>query len=423
MSESEIGIHGHLSENCGGTGGRLKTFPEDFIVEEIPIDIPEDENGRYTLAFVRARNWETNRLVRQIARALGISRKRIYFAGTKDKRAISTQVMVFDAPMEDVLALRIKDVMITKAYPVSKPVFLGDLKGNRFDITVRGISGNAEESAECVRSVIERWHGFPNFFGVQRFGSIRPITHIVGKLLVQRDYKGAVETYLGNPSEIEGEEAYKARKFFQETGDIKESLKIFPRNLMFERAMLNHLSEHPGDYKGAISILPENLARMFVHAYQSYLSNLILSRRMEIGLDVQVGDIVMGIDSGVHKERELFEVKEHNVERIRKRFFEGKAVPTGIIFGSEPHFAKGIQGEIEREMIENEGIRAEHFTFTDLDFLNSHGGRRALLSPVNELELRFENNTMIISFWLPKGCYATSLLREFMKVEDMRLYG
>ena len=423
MSEAEIGIVGYLSEGCRGTGGRLKTFPEDFIVEEIPIDIPEDKDGRYTLAFVRARNWETNRLVRQLARALGISRRRIYFAGTKDKRAVSTQAMVFDAPMEDVLSIRIRDVSIIKAYRTSRPIFLGDLKGNRFEIIVRETGEDAEEGAICTRKVIEEHRGFPNFFGVQRFGSIRPITHIVGRYILMREYRKAIEAYLGNPSELEGEEAYEARRFFQETGDVREALKIFPENLMFERAMLNHLVENPGDYAGAIAVLPENLARMFIHAYQSYLFNRILSRRLEEGLEPRIGDMVVTIEDGMIVERETFPVREHNLEKIRRRFREGKAFPTGIVFGSEPLFAGGMQGEIEREIIDEEGLRPEDFVFQDMDFLSSKGGRRALLSPVNDLELSFGERTISLRFWLPKGCYATSLLREFMKVQDMKAYG
>ncbi len=424
MSEREIGIWGYISD-CEGTGGRLKVFPEDFVVEEIPAEIPEDPEGKYTLAFVRSRNWETNRLVRNMARAMGISRKRIYFAGTKDKRAVTTQVMVFNAPMEEVLSLRLRDVSIIKAYRVPKPVFLGDLIGNRFEVLIRDVKKNAGEFAECTGKIIERYGGFPNFFGVQRFGSVRPITHLVGKYLVKGDFRMAVETYLGNPSELEGEDACRARKFFEETGDVAESLKIYPKHLMFERAILNHLASKPGDYGGAFRAIPENLSRMFVHAYQSYLFNVILSRRIEEGLfgKLVVGDIVMGVEGGMPVKREIFMVKEHNLEKIKKRIRERKAVPTGIVFGSEPYFAEGRQGEIEREVIEGEGIKPEDFVFEDPDFLTSRGNRRALMSPVHNLNISFNGESLSLSFYLPKGCYATSMLREFMKVEDLTAYG
>ncbi len=424
MSEREIGIWGYISE-CEGTEGRLKAFPDDFLVEEIPLEIKEDPEGRYTLAFVRTRNWETNRLVRNLARAMGMSRRRIYFAGTKDKRAVTTQVMVFDAPLEEVLSVNMKDVAILNAYRVAEPVFLGDLIGNRFEVIIRDVGENALENAECTAEAVKSKGGFPNFFGVQRFGSIRPVTHIVGKKLIKKDFKGAVEAYLGNPVELEGKEAHEARKFFEETGDVSESLKLYPKYLMFERAMLNHLVRNPGDYRGAIRSLPENLSRMFIHAYQSYLFNIILSRRIEEEYmpELLEGDIVMGVEKGLPSKRELFQVKEHNFDRIKNRVSEGKAVPTAIVFGSEPYFAKGKQGEIEREVIEREGINAEDFIFTDLDFLTSRGNRRAILSQVMDLRISFNGENLSLSFSLPKGCYATSLLREFMKVDELTAYG
>lgn len=423
MREREIGIEGYISE-CDGIGGRLKAFPDDFVVEEIPADIKEDTEGKYTLAFVRTRNWETNRLIRSIARAMGISRKRIYFAGTKDKRAVTTQVMVFDAPMEQVLSLSLKDVSILNAYRVANPIFLGDLRGNRFEVIIRDVGDNPLENAECTAETVKS-RGFPNFFGVQRFGSIRPITHMVGKKLIKKDFEGAVKTYLGNPVELEGKEAYEARKFFEETEDFSESLKLYPKYLMFERAMLNHLVSNPGDYKGAIRSLPENLSRMFVHAYQSYLFNKILSRRIKEGLisDVLEGDVVMTVEKGLPSKRELFMVKAHNLERIRKKVSEGKAVPTAIVFGSQPYFAEKKQGEIEREIIENEGIKPEDFIFPEPGFLTSRGNRRAMLSQVMDLKISYNGESLSLSFSLPKGCYATSLLREFMKTDELTAYG
>src|SRR3970040_1538835 len=99
MDESIVGISGYLTTSPG-LGGRIKGEAEDFVVEEIPADIPPSTEGSYTVAKLRSRNWETNRLVREIARRLRISRKRISFAGTKDRRAVTTQLLQFDAPVD-----------------------------------------------------------------------------------------------------------------------------------------------------------------------------------------------------------------------------------------------------------------------------------------------------------------------------------
>ena len=64
--EADIGMRYYLS-STDGTGGRLKSTAQDFIVREISNRPPEKE-GRFTIADVTSTNWETNRLVRLLAR-------------------------------------------------------------------------------------------------------------------------------------------------------------------------------------------------------------------------------------------------------------------------------------------------------------------------------------------------------------------
>ncbi len=99
-AEADVGMRRYLCDS-DGTGGHLKTEPEDFIVREISDPPRAKENGEYAIATVTTRNWETNRLIRIMSRSLGMSRTRIGFAGTKDKRAITTQLMSFRCPAED----------------------------------------------------------------------------------------------------------------------------------------------------------------------------------------------------------------------------------------------------------------------------------------------------------------------------------
>ena len=95
------------------------------------------ENGEYAIATGTTRNWETNRLIRIMSRSLGMSRTRIGFAGTKDKRAITTQLKSFRCPAEDLAKVQLKDVAISDVYTGSRAIQLGDLSGNSFEITVR----------------------------------------------------------------------------------------------------------------------------------------------------------------------------------------------------------------------------------------------------------------------------------------------
>src|SRR5919198_1000515 len=192
--EQDVGIVGYAT-SAPGVGGTVKSAPEDFVVEEIPSAPPPSPDGPYAIATLRVRNWETNRLVREVARALRISRRRIGYAGTKDKRAVTTQLVSFEgvAP-EAVRALHLGDVEVLDAYAAGAPLELGDLRG------------------------------FPSFFGVQRFGSVRPITHIVGRHIVRGEFDEAVNAYVANPLDGEDPESYGVRAALRDTGDVRAAL-------------------------------------------------------------------------------------------------------------------------------------------------------------------------------------------------------
>src|SRR5947209_3134217 len=281
--ERDVGIEGYLT-STPGLGGTLKATAEDFVVEEISSPPPPAIDGSYTIAALRVRNWETNRLVRELARGLHISRRRIGFAGTKDKRALTTQLFSFEnVSPEAVKALRMKDVEVLDLSRSDRSLEIGDLAGNRFQIVVRDLAlaedraiPIAEEAARQIRS----FGGFPNFFGLQRFGSVRPITHIVGRHLVRGEIKEAVMAYVANPIPGEDPGAFAAREDLEATGDVGAALRRFPKEWGFEKAMLNALEARPEDFAGALQQLPLNLTILFVHGYQSYLFNRILSDRM-----------------------------------------------------------------------------------------------------------------------------------------------
>ncbi len=425
--EEAVGISAFLTKTQG-IGGRLKKEPEDFVVEEISADIEPEDDGRYTVARIRSRNWETNRLVRMMARTLRISRNKIRFGGTKDKRAITTQMFQFDHPAENVRKLDLKDVDVLEVFSTNKKMGMGDLYGNKFDVSVREIEmpldiaySTAFETASEVLEV----GGFPNFFGIQRFGAIRPVTHLVGKHIVRGDLEEAVLTYVANPIEGEPDESFMARKALQENRDFSEALKTYPDRLSFEKAVLNCLVKDNEDYVGGLNQLPDNLLLMFIHAYQSHLFNSILSERMKRGHPISepiVGDLVLPLDRfGLPDHENWILVKERNLEKVTKQVHVGKAFVSAVLFGTESVFAEGEMGDIERKIVDEEGLDKKDFHIKQIRRLSSKGTRREILASLEDIELQKDEDRLAFRFKLNKGCYATSLLREFMKT-DARNY-
>ena len=424
--EAYIGMRYYLS-STEGTGGRLKSTAQDFIVREISTHPPE-KDGRFTIAEVTSTNWETNRLVRLLARSLYISRERIGFAGTKDKRAVTTQLMSFECPKENLDKVDFKDLEFNNVYTSNRGIKIGDLIGNSFEITVRDLTADMKDVPgiiEGTAEIIRNTGGFPNYFGVQRFGVSRPITHLVGEAIVRGDLKKAVEIYISHPSENEGEEVSDIRRRLAHGEDYSTVLPDMPKTMGFEKVMTEHLSRKPDDYRGAISEMPTNLQMMFTHAYQSYLFNMMLSDRMEHGLPLNEpveGDIVIPLDSDrvpMHENPILTTSK--NIDLVKKQVRTGRAFVSITLFGSDSRLAEGEMGEIERKVIEDQRIEEKNFMVIGLPHCTSKGSRREIVCPVKDLNCRFEEDRYAVSFSLPKGNYATCLMREFMK-SDMTDY-
>jgi tRNA pseudouridine13 synthase len=417
MNESELGLELFYTAGVPGIGGKLRATPEDFVVDEISILPPESVDGRFVVAKVWHRNWEANRLVRRLASNLHVGRMKVGFAGTKDGRSVATQLMSFDAPIEQVQALAIPDVLVSDAYRSKRMITIGDLVGNRFDIRVTEVEG-AEDVIEDCRARLDALGGFPNYFGIQRFGTVRPITHLIGKDLVAGDLEAAVMRYAANPMD-DGSQANDARRNLQETRDFEKALKEFPMKLTFERTMIGYLKDRPGDYRGALRRLPNNLLMMFVHAYQSYMFNRMLSERIRRGLPVGrpiPGDRVLPVGRhGVPDQDSPVKVTLDNLEKAARQVEQGKAFVSGVLFGAESEYADGEMGEIERAVVESEGVSRKDFQIVGLREASSKGTRRELLAPYKNLIVEAGEGQARFRFSLNKGSYATCLMREFMK--------
>tara|TARA_B110000003_G_scaffold273028_1_gene310012 strand:- start:87 stop:662 length:576 start_codon:yes stop_codon:yes gene_type:complete len=191
--------------------------------------------------------------------------------------------------------------------------------------------------------------------------------------------------------------------------------------------MIGHLTRNKEDYTGAIRQLPENLSKMLVHAYQSLIFNHVLNLRIENGYSIHkplVGDNIIPIDIyGGPDQRRIIEVTERNQKKLEKRCNEGKAWIVGLLPGIKSEHTKGIQGEFEKQIMDDENIDFKDFAIEKIPELSSFGMYRPLNQKINDLEwIIEENGNPTLEFWLHKGTYATSFLREIMKSEDMRAY-
>lgn len=426
-SQHIVGSESFFSKTSG-IGGKLRKKSEDFNVEEV-VSIPgrshwiwmqDSSNGKHQIVKIKAKNWDTHVLIKELSRKLNIGQKSIGFAGTKDKRAITTQHFSVKTSMEKLSSVDLENIELEFLHSSVKPIRLGNLVGNKFKIKVTNSSNR-----DHINDIFSELDGFfPNYFGVQRFGAVRPITHIVGEKIVQGNYEGAVLDYLtlGSPNYA----GHEGREYLLETKDFTKSLEKFPSHMLFERQLLGHLSRNKGDYTGAILQLPESLSKMLVHGYQSLIFNKVLDMRIKEGMDAclpQIGDYIMPADGyGGPDQRVTIEVTERNQSKLSKRCREGKAWVAGLLPGANSKFSKGRQGELEKEVMDDFGVKFGDFIIDDIHELSSYGMYRPLFQKYNDIEVDYNSEDPIFSFWLHKGTYATSFLREIMKSSDVTVY-
>ncbi len=399
--------------------------PDDFLVEEImpdgtvlEVDKPfrlRDEPGKFSRFVLQKRQWNTLQALIALARELRISRKRFGFAGTKDRNSVSTQLCsVFGVMPEEVLRARVKDLRILGAWNAADKVRLGELAGNRFTTTLTeencGKKVSADEIEEKAKALGYR---VPNFFGEQRFGSMRKNTHLVGKLIVQGKLRDAVMNYLTFVEEGEKEDARAARERLAEEKDFARALDYFPLYLKYERSMISHLNAYPKDYVGALRRLPRALQLMFVHAYQSWLFNQLLEQRRADGklFEAVKGDWWCKVDrNGFPKAGDAEEVtSKKKVDEVTELVGKNKAFVLGHIIGYETK-----PSEDEEKLLKKEGIKPGDFNFASMPELSSKGSLRPLFVTMAGFEV-LGKEPVKIRFLLPAGAYATVALQELLR--------
>jgi len=441
--EQAVGIEYYITDS-DGIGGQLRTHPEDFRVEEIENFDPEPvdaDPGGYPEILLRAtlRQWDTNDFAARISDAMGISRERVAWAGTKDKHAVTTQLFsIRDVDPAAVESLDINGTDIEVLGRTGRSISFGDLHGNRFVIRVREADPEATERARTITDELrtfvgssdttDRIAGVPNWFGNQRFGSQRPVTHAVGLNVVRGHWREAVLAYVANPFETERETTQAARQFVADEAasddpDWQACLDRMPGYLGFERSMLHRLIEDgaasPEDFRHALEAVPWNLQRLFVNAAQSYLYNRILSERLRRGLPFDrpvEGDVCCFVDreapDGLYAPDtdRLQRVSGSRVDVMERHCSRGRAFVTAPLVGTDTELADGEPGEIERAILDELGLKPSDFDLPGS--FESTGTRRAILV---RTDFDVDPDTLTFAFALPSGSYATALLREYLK--------
>lgn len=338
-----------LTSNLSGIGGRIRTVPEDFQVEERPLYLPCGE-GEHLYIKVTKRLLSTPDLVKTISAVVGVKAQGIGTAGLKDARAVTTQMLSLHFVTPEQLGRLKTDERILSIDILGRHrnrLRSGHHAGNRFRLVIRDVADHARTTVSDVLTILQR-RGVPNYFGPQRQGK-KGDNYLVGAALLSDGAKRA------------------------------------------------HLSR---------------TKRMwYLNTFQSYLFNRILARRIDSIDRVFVGDWAIKTDNGA-----CFHIDNAEHEQPRADRFE--ISPTGILFGSRASWADGEPGRIEETVMTETGTTKEALVAA-AKTCGFRGERRALRIPLAELDWSLDGSVLTLSFALPPGAYATSVLRELMKTDTI----
>ncbi|MFH1275687.1 MAG: tRNA pseudouridine(13) synthase TruD [Candidatus Woesearchaeota archaeon] len=332
---------------------KLKQIPEDFIVKEIS-NLKLENSGKYLYFKLKKKERNTMDAIKEIAKKLNIREKNIGFAGSKDRQAVTEQLIsIFGKSKESVLTTKINNVSLEYLGNAHQPISLGDLEGNYFEIVVRDLDEtiNIDDKIKLI----------PNYFDEQRFSQNNVK---IGKHLLKKEFK--------------------------------EALVLIDNHYSNQ-----HLNNIPNDFIGALNKMPSRLLRIYINAYQSYLWNETLRIYLEKNETI-TKTVKYSLSSFAFVEnKDLFEdlkipIVGFNNDLIEGEFFEiikslmdkESITYKDFIIRQMPELS--LEGEFRKAFVEIKGLNIGAF---ESDELNPG------------------KHKVKIIFSLPKGSYATMVMR------------
>ena len=392
--DSQIGISVY-STKFPGIGGKIRVEPEDFQVSELISEKVKnsinDQNG-YAVYKLKKKKIDTNHALSGIFRQKGIRLKAL---GLKDASAVTEQFVCSGNKGKSIESFSNDKYSLEKLGFVKKPLSKKDMIGNHFKLKISDCQNNLESFTEYDRIL--------NFYGYQRFGSKRPVTHLIGKAILQMDFKKSVDLILSFTSSYDSKENTEIREKLSDKANYEQCFDQVPVQMDIERIVLKEMIEH-GEPIRAIRAIPVSLRRFYIQAYQSFIFNQSLSAAFVDGenlFEAQTGDVCFDHDGIIGK------------------FVKGMDQYLALPFVGYSYYKKTRFDFQISKILEQEEITPKDFFIKEMQEASSEGGFRQAAIHCTD----YSSHGNMVEFSLSRGSFATILLREIMKPQDPLIAG
>ena len=386
---------------------KLKCQPGDFQVEELASLAPGE--GRFALYRLTKRSLGTLEAVRGIARRWKIPPERFSYGGLKDRHALTRQYLSIEGgPRRD---LRQAHFHLRYLGQVAQAFTSTDIAGNRFRIVLRDLSAGQMERLEQGLQAAAR-DGVPNYFDRQRFGCVGSSGHFVARPWCQGDFQHALWLALADPSAHDSRRQKADKRYLREHWGDWAACAASVCDSQVRRVLL-HLERRGGDFRGGFARIDPALRRLYLAAFQSHVWNRMLGRWLQ----------------EVCPSEDLFEVPWRGPRLIMYRQLD-EATRGQLAAASLPlpsarlHLEEGPIRRLVTEVVGEMGLELRQMRVKyPRDSFFSKGWRHAIFFPE---QLRHESlpdelhpgrRKLTLRFLLPRGSYATLLIRRIAVAE------
>ena len=247
-------------------------------------------------------------------------------------------------------------------------------------------------------------------------------------MILEGQFKKAYEEFVINDYPTELPQSQKVRAELAKTGDLVKALNSFPTGLDYERIMIKHLLDNPGDYEGAVYHLPKYLIKLLISSFQSYLFNKMVSLRVQKGNSLYnpiKGDVISILDEengNITQIKHTFGGLYDDYLQEARKLNRAKIVIPLVGYNTDlddyPYMKTFFL-----EIIKNDNISLNIFKSKLLEMYEFKGSFRPIIAkPLGLKILEYSKDEffpnkykMKLEFSLQKGSYATLLLREIVK--------